>query len=181
MAKEKNITVIMSLHEIDLAQKVADKIICVKGETIFHYGTPEEVFKEELIRDLYEIENGVYDPRFGSIELPRPEGKPDILVLSGGGSGISLFRKLQRENIPFIAGILYTNDLEYPLAKQLAAEVISEKPFCRIGEETLEKAKKAVKNCSRVIACQIPIGEMNKKISELFELAKELGKLEEQE
>ena len=181
MAKEKNITVIMSLHEIDLAQKVADKIICVKGETIFHYGTPEEVFKEDMIRDLYEIENGVYDPRFGSIELPRPEGKPDILVLSGGGSGISLFRKLQRDNIPFIAGILYTNDLEYPLAKQLAAEVISEKPFCRIREETFEKAKAAVMKCSRVIACEVPIGEMNERVSELIELAKKLGKLEEQE
>ena len=31
MAKEKGITVIMSLHEIDLAQKISDKIICVKG------------------------------------------------------------------------------------------------------------------------------------------------------
>ena len=29
MAKEKGITVIMSLHEIDLAQKISDKIICV--------------------------------------------------------------------------------------------------------------------------------------------------------
>ena len=34
MAKEKKITVIMSLHEIDLAQKISDKIICVKGDTI---------------------------------------------------------------------------------------------------------------------------------------------------
>ena len=29
MAKEKGITVIMSLHEIDLAQKISDKIMCV--------------------------------------------------------------------------------------------------------------------------------------------------------
>ena len=30
MAKEKGITVIMSLHEIDLAQKIADQILCEK-------------------------------------------------------------------------------------------------------------------------------------------------------
>ena len=30
MAKEKEITVIMSLHEIDLAQKISDKVVCVK-------------------------------------------------------------------------------------------------------------------------------------------------------
>ena len=46
MARKKHITVIMSLHEIDLAQKVSDKIICVKGDTIAHYGKPEEVFKK---------------------------------------------------------------------------------------------------------------------------------------
>ncbi len=51
MARQKKITVIMSLHEIDLAQKMSDKIICVKGETIAHYGSPEEVFTEEIIRE----------------------------------------------------------------------------------------------------------------------------------
>lgn len=44
MAKEKNITVIMSLHEIDLAEKISDKIICVSGETIFAYGAPGSRF-----------------------------------------------------------------------------------------------------------------------------------------
>ena len=55
MARKKHITVIMSLHEIDLAQKVSDKIICVKGDTIAHYGKPEEVFKEDTIRSLYAV------------------------------------------------------------------------------------------------------------------------------
>ena len=34
MARKKNITVIMSLHEIDLAEKVADRILTVKGDTV---------------------------------------------------------------------------------------------------------------------------------------------------
>mgnify|MGYP000621130422 FL=1 len=71
MAKEKGITVIMSLHEIDLAQKIADQILCVKGDHVCYYGTPEQIFEEQTIRELYGIENGFYDPRFGSIELQR--------------------------------------------------------------------------------------------------------------
>ena len=51
MAKMKHITVIMSLHEIDLAQKIADKIICVKGDTISQFGRPEDIFEENMIRD----------------------------------------------------------------------------------------------------------------------------------
>ena len=57
MAKEKGITVIMSLHEIDLAQKIADQILCVKGDHVCYYGTPEQIFEEQTIRELYGIEN----------------------------------------------------------------------------------------------------------------------------
>ena len=73
MAKENRITVIMSLHEIDLAKKISDKIMCVKGETIAQYGTPEEVFREANIRSLYEIKQGFCS--VGSIELSKPEGE----------------------------------------------------------------------------------------------------------
>ena len=52
MAKQKGITVIMSLHEIDLAQKISDKIVCVKGDHISRFGAPETVFDEEAIRGL---------------------------------------------------------------------------------------------------------------------------------
>ena len=52
MAKEKGITVIMSLHEIDLAQKISDKVVCVKGDRIAGFGNPEEIFTEEKIREL---------------------------------------------------------------------------------------------------------------------------------
>ena len=55
MAKEKGITVIMSLHEIDLAQKIADQILCVKGDHVCYYGTPEQIFEEQTIRELYGI------------------------------------------------------------------------------------------------------------------------------
>ena len=54
MAKEKGITVIMSLHEIDLAQKIADQILCVKGDHVCYYGTPEQIFEEQTIRELYQ-------------------------------------------------------------------------------------------------------------------------------
>ena len=58
MAKENGITVIMSLHEIDLAQKISDQVICVKGDRIAEFGDQEEIFTEATIRDLYEIDNG---------------------------------------------------------------------------------------------------------------------------
>ena len=177
MAKEKGITVIMSLHEIDLAQKISDKIMCVKGETIAHYGTPEEVFREADIRSLYEIEQGFFEPVFGSIELTRPEGKPTVLVLSSSGNGIPVYRRLQKERIPFCAGILYTNDIDYRVALLLAAEVIEEKPFCPISDYAFERAKQWIQKAEIIIDAGVEIGECNRRMQELITLAKQSGKL----
>lgn len=43
MVLEKQMTVIMSLHELDLAQKISDQVICVHGDHIEKYGAPEEI------------------------------------------------------------------------------------------------------------------------------------------
>ena len=177
MAKEKGITVIMSLHEIDLAQKISDKIMCVKGETIAHYGTPEEVFREADIRSLYEIEQGFFEPVFGSIELTKPEGEPTVLVLSSCGTGIPVYRRLQKERIPFCAGVLYTNDIDYRVARLLAAEVIEEKPFCTISDRTFERAKQWIQKAEIIIDAGVEIGECNRRMQELITLAKQSGKL----
>ena len=178
MAKEKGITVILSLHEIDLAQKLSDKIICVKGDTISSYGTPEAVFDEEKIRRLYDIAQGYYDPCFGSIELPRPEGEPEILVLSSCGSGIPVYRRLQKENIPFCAGILYTNDLDYRLARLLASEVITEKPFREIGDAAFDRAMEKVRACRCILDAGCEIGPCNRRMRDILDAAKALGKLQ---
>lgn len=179
MAKEKEITVIMSLHEIDLAQKISDKIICVKGDAISHFGAPETIFREDIIRELYEIDNGSFDPCFGSIELPRPEGTPRVFVLAGGGTGIPVFRKLQKENVPFAAGVLYTNDIDYQLARILAMETVTEAPFQEIGDEAFARACELMKSCERVIDTGVPVGMCNRRIEELRAEAKRLGKLAE--
>ena len=179
MAKKKQITVIMSLHEIDLAQKISDKIICVKGDAISHFGAPETIFREDIIRELYEIDNGSFDPCFGSIELPRPEGTPRIFVLAGGGTGIPVFRKLQKENVPFAAGVLYTNDIDYQLARILAMETVTEAPFQEISDEAFARACELMKSCERVIDTGVPVGMCNRRIEELRAEAKRLGKLAE--
>ena len=178
MAKKKQITVIMSLHEIDLAQKIADKIICVKGDTISHFGKPEDIFEENMIKELYEINNGFFDPLFGSIELPKPDGEAKTFVICGNGTGIPIFRQLQKEHTPFIAGILYTNDVDYRLARLLASKVITEEPFMEISEEAFLKAQKAMESCERIICTAVPVGSCNKRLGELIDAAKKSGKAE---
>ena len=46
LARERNLAIVMSLHELDLAQKISDTIACVKGDRIDRIGTPEEIYDE---------------------------------------------------------------------------------------------------------------------------------------
>lgn len=178
MAKQNGITIIMTLHEIDLAQKISDKIVCVSGDHITRYGSPQEVFQEDVIKELYNIDNGFFDPMFGSIELMKPAGDvPEVFVISSGGTGIPVFRELQKTNTPFAAGPLYLNDMDYQLARLLACEVVTEKPFEVISDEAFERAKELITECDRVINAGVHIGTWNKRISELLEYAESQGKL----
>ena len=178
MAKKNNITVITSLHEIDLAQKVADRIITIGDGDTVETGTPEAVFEEDKIKSLYHIDNGSYDTVFGSIEMQKPAGnEPKVFVIAGGGFGYSVFRDLQKKNIPFAVGVLNANDTDYAIARHLAAYIVTEKPFCKISAERIAEAKKIIDKCGSVICTVQDIGETNKKITELIEYAKNEGKL----
>lgn len=172
MSRERNLSVIMSLHELDLAGRISDKIACVRGDKVDRFGTPEEIFTQGYIPQLYQMTTGSYDERTGDLELPKTEGEPKVFVIAGNGTGTAVFRKLQRERVPFVTGILWENDLDYPAAKALATEVISVKPFGRIEEKEIQKAKEWIKKCDKVI-CTLDVeksGEFAKPLSGLFEM-----------
>lgn len=171
----KGVTVIMSLHELELAQKVSDYVLCVKGEFIERYGTPEEIFKSDYIKELYDLDNGYYSEIFGSVELITAETEPEIFVIAGGGTGVRLFRRLQREGIPFSTGVLHENDVDYELARAMAVNVILERPFERIGQTAYDAACEEMRKCGRVICCVTEFGEMNERNRRLAEEAEAAG------
>ncbi len=179
LVREKKVAVLMSMHELDLAQKVSDYIVCVGENRIWKCGTPEEIFTETCMEELFGIPGGSYCAEYGSVELPPVNGQPEVFVIGGNGSGIPVYRKLQRQGIPFAAGVLHENDLDYPVAKALAARVISEHPYEAIREETYEEALGVMKSCGTVICCVKEFGSGNRKNADLLRRAAEKGMLEE--
>ena len=177
MAKEENITVIMSLHEIDLASKISDRVMCVKGDKISAVGTPEEIFTRNTIEQLYDIKKGSYNMLFGSVELAKPLGEAKVFVIAGAGSGIPIYRKLQKSGIPFSTGILYSNDIDYQAAKALAQDIYFQEAFEPISEEVFMQSLEAVKKARYVINSGIKIGSFNKYNGELISFSENKGNL----
>ena len=176
LCRERQLTVILSLHELELAEKISDRILCVNGRTVDRIGTPEEVMTDGYITQLYGIRMGSYDEESSDMELAAPEGTPEVFVIAGAGSGRKVYRRLQREGIPFATGVLYENDLDYPVAKALAAEVIAERPFEPVSRATLQAAKERLERCDGVICCRENFGSQEAFQRELLEYAKQLGK-----
>ena len=177
LARERNIAVIMSLHELDLVQKVSDMVACVDGTTVSHIGPPEEIFQGSLVQKLYGIEEKNFDSMLGIMQMPGNKAAPNVFVLGGGGAAIPTYYRLQREHIPFAAGILFENDVEYPVAAALASKVITAKAFYPMEEAQLEEAKKILTGCETCICTCENFGPYNMLNKELRRFAEEQGKL----
>ena len=173
MAHEKGITVIMSLHEIDLAAKISDYLVCVKGETIAAFGKPEEVLQQGAIEKLYDIQKGSYNLLFGSVELSKAIGEPKVFVIAGNGCGIDCYRALQKQQIPFATGILYENDVDTQVARELSDHVITAPAFEPMNGQLFAQAAEVMLRCEAVIDAGTSIGSLNAMNEKLLSLAKD--------
>jgi iron complex transport system ATP-binding protein len=73
--EQENRTIVMVLHDINLACRYAHHIVAVKEGRICAQGAPETIMNEKLIRDVFEMECQVTaDPIFGT-PLCIPHGK----------------------------------------------------------------------------------------------------------
>ena len=177
LVHDRGIGVIQSLHELDLAQKFSDTVLCIRSGKADRIGTPEEIFTGSYISDLYGIRTGQYDPLFGTVEPAGTAGDPQVFVIGGGGAGISVYRRLQRAGIPFAAGVLHENDLEYPTARALASKIVTESAFEPITEKAEQEAAAIMSQCFRVICCTSHFASGNRRNANLRDLAEQTGKL----
>ena len=171
MAREKGITVIMSLHEVDLAAKVSDYLMCVKGERIQAFGPPEQVLQPGTIEALYDMKLGAYSLLSGSVELNQPEGAPRVFVAAGNGRGTPFYRALQKKGIPFATGVLFENDVDYQTAQALSRQVFVNPAFEQIRREILDDAKKCLQSCQYLLDAGTALRAGNSLNGELFEEA----------
>lgn len=175
--KEGGITVIMSLHELELAERISDRILCVKGEYADRFGTPEEIFTPGYLARLFDISVGSFDEENQSMELEPPRGKAEVFVIGGKGRGRKAYRRLQRQNRAFVTGILFENDLDYPQAKRLAAEVFFTEAFEPVRQEVFERAAKQLLLCKEVICCRRSFGSWEEENHQLLLMAEEADKI----
>lgn len=73
--KKRGTTIVMVLHDINLAARYADYIFCARNGEIFAQGTPEETINEELIKKVFNLDCMVIKDPINGKPLVVPIGK----------------------------------------------------------------------------------------------------------
>ncbi len=176
LVRTEKTAVVMSMHELDLAQKIADTVVCVQAGHPLRVGAPEDVLTDETVGALFGFASGACGALRGSPELRAPRGEPVVFVIGGEGSGVPVYRKLRRKGVPFAAGILWRGDQDYPVAKALAAVCVEEKSGEPVSEETFQKARAVLNACERAV-CTLPaFGALTEADRRLWQAAGESGR-----
>ena len=72
LAHEQGLAVIVSLHELDMAQKIADAVVCVFPDHVSGVLTPDAAFAPDNIRALYALSEAQYTALFGQAKPQKP-------------------------------------------------------------------------------------------------------------
>ena len=121
LCRDSGLTVVASLHDIDIAAKVADRVVLVQHGGISDFGLPEAVLTSDKVGQLYGLDRADFDGHLGGIEFHGDGHAGKVFVIAGGGSGATLFRLLSKKGLAIETGVLADGDLDRYVAAALGA------------------------------------------------------------
>jgi iron complex transport system ATP-binding protein len=154
------VTVILALHDIDIAVKNCQFVLLIKDGRVTAQGHPEDVIGKDTIGNLYGIEGAMYNSVTGSLEIFN-EKAPDVFVAGGAGTGVPVFRLLSRMGYGIATGILHKNDIDCLIAESMKLTVICEQSFEPVSETTRAAAESHLRKTAFVVDTNFPVGAYN--------------------
>ncbi|HFQ80782.1 MAG TPA: ABC transporter ATP-binding protein [Desulfobacterales bacterium] len=151
LCRSKGITVISSLHDVDIAAKVSDRVALIKNGAVIDWGCPEEVLNGRAVSSLYDFEAASFSHHLGSIELRGNGQRGLVFVLGGMGSGAAVYRLLAKGGYAVSTGVLQSNDLDCYVARSLGADCVSQPPAAAMSENSMTAAWAKIKQCDLMI------------------------------
>lgn len=182
--KERGLTVVAVLHDINLAARYCDRIALLSKGRLDAIGRPSEVLTAETILGVYGVDvavrrdpftNAVYImPKASAARVARHGTR--VHILCGGGAGGSLMKSLFDLGYSVSAGVLNVLDSDFECAKDLNIPVAAEVPFAQIGPESHTENLRMADEASIVIVSPFPVGPGNFKNLEAAKHAVDSGK-----
>jgi len=168
--EEKKITVVLVIHDINLACRYSDRIVLLKNGEIVGAGSPEEVITTVNVEQTYGMKVAIEKNKYTDhiyltpIEIKRKlkdKKYYNIHIISGGGTGQELINRLYREGHKLTLGVLNVGDSDWQHGRSLRIPVVEEKPFSGISEKAIKKNTDKINESDFIVMTNVPIGTGN--------------------
>jgi iron complex transport system ATP-binding protein len=77
MVKDRGISAVMAMHDLNLASRFSDRIVMLKQGKIYTAGEPEEVFNSENIKEVYGVETAIHNHSGRPYVIPLTQTEKD--------------------------------------------------------------------------------------------------------
>ncbi|CCK82355.1 ABC transporter ATP-binding protein [Desulfobacula toluolica] len=176
LCREKGICVVASLHDVEVAAKVSDRVVLIKDGMLHAFGSPEDVLQEDTVSDLYDFSNACFNRMLGNIEIRNRADKARVFVIGGMGSASVLYRLLSKKGYEVITGVLLKNDIDYFVARSLGIQCLVQDSLDIISSQSVQGAVEALKACDFIIDTGFETAGLNRANLDLITTALALKK-----
>lgn len=169
--REKGVTVIAAIHDLNLAAQFFDYFILLSDKKILALGIPETVLTPENISFAYGIPVVVQrNPLHGKLHITvtrgdvndaAQHGKPAVHLVGGGEEAIPLLSALLDAGFQPTVGPVTQEDSGHRFATHHNLDVITLPPFSPVSDLYHQRHRDLIKNAHAVIIPSIPFGMGN--------------------
>ena len=167
---EQELTILVVLHDLNLAAKYCDKLLLIDQGQIHSFGTPQEIITSENISEVYGSEvtvkyhypdNTPYVTLIDQQYIPQSKLEHRIHLICGGGTGRELMEQLVAKGYQVSCGVVNKQDSDWELATSYDIETVIEEPFAPISEAQHQQNLDKIKTAETVVLTEVPIGHGN--------------------
>ncbi len=186
MNREKGVTVIAAIHDINLAVHHFDRFLLLSGGRVLAAGRAEEVITTENIRKSYGVAAATFrHPLHGVLQISvargrqtgrQPEQGPAVHVIGGGEEALPVLELLNQKGFCLSVGPVSAQDSGCRFAHFHSLPVVIVPPFTNMNEATRREHLELMRHAAAVVVPPIPFGEGNLPLFNEVETALTEGK-----
>lgn len=172
--REKGLTVLAVLHDLNLASQYCDRLIMVGDGKVQADGSSEQVITADNIRRVYGAEVWVrrhpttHRPyvisgvrKKSDSDIQKFDEQPHVHVIGGGGTAAPILARLIRRGYKVTCGVLNTGDADQEVADALDIPHVPQPIFAHITPESQQQHLEIMGSADVVVLTDVPVGNGN--------------------
>jgi iron complex transport system ATP-binding protein len=162
--------VVVSLHDLNLACRFADRILWLSHGHCVTIGTPASTVTQERVFEVFGVDTSVhrrgehvfvFPPERRPPSPPKEGGLNRVHVVCGGGSGKDILRELVSRGYTVTAGALNLLDSDEEFCQTENITMAVEDPFTQLSEDVRLRHRTLMADAEVIVIAPFAVGEGN--------------------